>query len=567
MATRDIAAALIIGALAASTAAAQGVEIDHKAVGCIVVGKYPKMNACFTPASSVARSRVYFRPEGAASWYYVDMKSDQPCFSGTLPRPGKKLVGKKIEYYVEAQNKAFEPARTAEFDPIVVKSAQECKKDVPVAPFLNNATVAVFPALPAGFVAGGIGTGAVLGIVGAGAAAAGTAVAVSSSNNNTTTTIVTGVIAPTTLAAPPPTVAPTTLAPTANHAPNALLKTNPDPPNGTTPLTVNFDLCSSSDPDGDALSYFFDFGDGTHTSGPCSVSHTYTATSFRGPGSLSGDVRSQSTTYNFLGSVVDPFGASQSRARNVIVDVPPVTTTTTTTTTLCPAPIIAITDPIAHSCFDLSSVQPLNVSADASNTAKVHFNLDYTGIPCGYTKTNIGAKDVTGTTSPYATTFDLNSFGGVGCYTLTATASSSCSAATTDATPLVFGAVFSGSCAANARSNDKPQKGALGWSSDLAVEGGRLQVVVNGSSASFPGRGRAYGVASLANGENRVEATVVEAAGKPGLWRFDIMNEQNVSPGSIHVLAGQVVNVAASSITFRLQGAPGERVEFTFQRK
>ena len=92
------------------------------------------MNACFTPAASLARSRVYFRPEGTPSWYYVDMKSDQPCFSGVLPRPGKKLVGKKIEYYVEAQDKTFNPARTAEYGPIVVKSAQECKKDVPVAP-------------------------------------------------------------------------------------------------------------------------------------------------------------------------------------------------------------------------------------------------------------------------------------------------------------------------------------------------------------------------------------------------------------------------------------------------
>jgi hypothetical protein len=116
------------------------------------------------------------------------MKSDQPCFAGILPKPGKKLVGKKIEYYVEAQNKTFEPARTAEFAPIVVKSAQECKRDVPVAPFLNNATVAVFPAVPAGFVGGGIGTAAVVGIVGAGAAAAGTAAVVASNNNDTTTT-------------------------------------------------------------------------------------------------------------------------------------------------------------------------------------------------------------------------------------------------------------------------------------------------------------------------------------------------------------------------------------------
>ena len=149
MIRRGVALSLVLLVYGAATAHPEAVAIDHKAVGCIVVGKYPKMNACFTPAAELARSRVYFRPEGVPSWYYVEMKSEQPCFTGTLPKPGKKLVGKKIEYYLEAQNKAFEPARTAEFDPIVVKAAQECKKNVPVAPFLNNATVAVFPSVPA----------------------------------------------------------------------------------------------------------------------------------------------------------------------------------------------------------------------------------------------------------------------------------------------------------------------------------------------------------------------------------------------------------------------------------
>ena len=189
MIRRGICLSLAFMVFSAASARSEAVAIDHKSVGCIVVGKYPKMDACFTPAADLARSRVYFRPEGVSAWYYVDMKADQACFAGTLPKPGKKLVGKKIEYYLEAQNKAFEPARTAEFAPIVVRSAQECKKDVPVAPFLNNATVAVFPSVPAGFVGvGGIGTAAVVGIVGAGAAVATTAAVVASNNNSTTTT-------------------------------------------------------------------------------------------------------------------------------------------------------------------------------------------------------------------------------------------------------------------------------------------------------------------------------------------------------------------------------------------
>src|SRR5438045_8390685 len=179
----------LIGVFAAivtpGLASAQGLEVDHKAVGCIVAGKFPKMSACFTPAGSVARSRVYFRPEGTPSWYYVEMKSDTPCFAGVLPRPGKKLIGTKIDYYVEAQDRSFNAARTAEYAPVVVRSEGECKKDVPVAPFLNNAAVAVFPALPAGFAAGGaIGTAAIVGGAAAGAAVAAPAVAIPRTNGN-----------------------------------------------------------------------------------------------------------------------------------------------------------------------------------------------------------------------------------------------------------------------------------------------------------------------------------------------------------------------------------------------
>src|SRR5712691_6781005 len=171
MTRRAIIAGIILSGLSPALARPQGVEIDHKAVGCIVVGKYPKMNACFTPAPNLARGRVYFRPEGTPSWYYVEMKTDQPCWAGILPKPGKKLVGKKIEYYVEGQDRTFNASRTAEYGPVVVRSAQECKKDVPVAPFLNNATVAVFPSLPAGFAtAGALGTAATAAVVGAGVA-------------------------------------------------------------------------------------------------------------------------------------------------------------------------------------------------------------------------------------------------------------------------------------------------------------------------------------------------------------------------------------------------------------
>ncbi len=83
------AGVLAAAALAAPSVHAQGVAIDHKAVGCIVAGKFPKMNACFSPAAQFAKGRVYFREQATPTWYYVEMKSDAPCHSGVLPKPSR----------------------------------------------------------------------------------------------------------------------------------------------------------------------------------------------------------------------------------------------------------------------------------------------------------------------------------------------------------------------------------------------------------------------------------------------------------------------------------------------
>jgi hypothetical protein len=103
-----------------------------------------------------------------------------------------------------------------------------------------------------------------------------------------------------------------------------------------------------------------------------------------------------------------------------------------------------------------------------------------------------------------------------------------------------------------------------GWISQLEVPSGRGQVVVNGSSVFFPPSGRAPVAGKVKAGENRVEATLVQAAGQPGLWRFELGGERAMTPGSLRVIAGPVAVITGDTVVFQMKGRPGERVVFTF---
>jgi PKD repeat protein len=71
-------------------------------------------------------------------------------------------------------------------------------------------------------------------------------------------------------------VTPTPADATANHPPTAAATGNPLSATGH--ITTNFDGSGSSDVDGDALSYVWDFGDGTTKATGATTSHTYNAT-------------------------------------------------------------------------------------------------------------------------------------------------------------------------------------------------------------------------------------------------------------------------------------------------
>ncbi|HVR71786.1 MAG TPA: PKD domain-containing protein, partial [Vicinamibacteria bacterium] len=268
------ACAGVVGTLVLALPAAglaQGLAIDPQPVGCIVAGKYSKLQACFTP-TDVVRPRANFRlKEGAAAAasYYVEMKSDMPCHVAFLPRPKKELIGKEIEIWIEGMDRAFNAGRTPEYSATVVGSESECRKDLPVAPWVSSASVAVFPAMPAGFVASALpALGVVAGVAGGTALVAGAYVATKGDDDPPTVPVT-----PT----PPPTPAPT---PTPVPTPTPPPATTPTvdctirPRSGPAPLTVSFSAAVSgfSGP----VAFRWDFGDGTGSTDR-DTTHTYTA--------------------------------------------------------------------------------------------------------------------------------------------------------------------------------------------------------------------------------------------------------------------------------------------------
>ena len=538
---------------------AQGVAIDHKPVQCIVAGKYPKMNACFSPASILSRSRVFFRVEGAPKWYYVEMASDAPCFTGILPKPKKDLVQKKIEYYVQATDKAFEEGQTETFLPIVVANESECQ-DLPVAPFVTNASVAVFPSLPAGFAGGAAlsATTVAAGVVGAGAAAAGAVAVANSSDDDPPTTTSPAATAPPTTAVPVTTVPPTTAPPptttppgATNRPPVGSFRVSPNPPAGKAPLTVTFNMCQSTDPDDDPLQFSFNFGDGRRDQGFCRMDHTYTGTTVRAL---------VDQTYNARICVTDGVEGHE-QCKEYAVDL------TVTPADPCAGdnkpPTVSISGP--PSVFPEFQPFDVNLTANASDESGIskvtyHATSFDSGPPVVVGESSAAPYTVVIDPSRATDLFGCDSFG-YGDFV--AEAEDTCGNVARSA-PVAYSIDGCGSFGSSRPA--QTAAGHLSWTSELDAPGAQAQVVLNGASASFPRTGRSIGSGEARSGENRIEALLVEGQGRGGTWRIEFAPGAIV-PGSLRVLAGEVALVTDAAVVFRLRGQAGERLVFTFRTR
>jgi hypothetical protein len=180
--------------------AAGEVEITHGGVDCVVAGQFPVIQAALVPPGEVARARVFFHGRGAASWYYVEMKSKGGAtFEGVLPQPLATLDG--IEYYIETLASGFDQRRSREFSADVITGSEACPAGRTKATMVSSVPSAIVvgapegaSAVPPGFAriglasaGGGVSTGVLVG-VGAAAAAGGIAVVATSGGDGGSST-------------------------------------------------------------------------------------------------------------------------------------------------------------------------------------------------------------------------------------------------------------------------------------------------------------------------------------------------------------------------------------------
>ena len=229
-------------------------------------------------------------------------------------------------------------------------------------------------------------------------------------------------------------------------------------------------------------------------------------------------------------------------------------------------PVVTLTKPPSGSLYPSPSPYPVHFEASASDAttgnngvAFVEYKVNYPG------PTQIILGPVTsGGSWPFDWTVTaVNAYLGTACsrfLEVQAYAQDSCENATFSAKSQVI-INNTGTCIPYADPGASAASATI--LSELGVPGGAGQVVAN-EEAAFPRAGRSPLAVRVEPGDNRVEATLVEAR-SAGTWRFELGGVPGFRPESLRVVAGDVVQLAGDSVTFRLQGRPGERVVFVFR--
>src|SRR4029079_8869362 len=180
------------------------------------------------------------------------------------------------------------------------------------------------------------------------------------------------------------------------------------------------------------------------------------------------------------GCVVDPGILSACRDRTVVA---------TTPAPPCVAPTVSITAPKFDDCFKTPNVPVSATATGASSDLFISDEINCKSLTI--TDPDEASTQVTGPGPTYSTIFAVGIVGTVECYRIRARAFASCGSSA-DATPVQRIFVDTTPLGCPVPFTGIAPTGAV-WSSDLAIEKGRLQVTVNGGAVTYAEQGRSYG--------------------------------------------------------------------------
>lgn len=115
-------AALVLALLPAHAAADEPPIVDHQPVLCTLPDEPLSLCAEISDDRSVARARLYFRKAGEDYYAFVDMAFTGVAYCATLPAPRART--KAVEYYVQALDDAYQPARSSTYQIQVVTACE-----------------------------------------------------------------------------------------------------------------------------------------------------------------------------------------------------------------------------------------------------------------------------------------------------------------------------------------------------------------------------------------------------------------------------------------------------------
>ena len=120
-----------------SPAPSAGVTIRHEAVGCVVAGKHPRLDACLAPEDEVGRAQIQFRAKSDGPWWAVDLRKEGGCHTALLPKPLPTTP--EFSYFVNVIDRRFGEAHEPDRAPDaahrvrVVAKEGDCDRRVAVA--------------------------------------------------------------------------------------------------------------------------------------------------------------------------------------------------------------------------------------------------------------------------------------------------------------------------------------------------------------------------------------------------------------------------------------------------